>query len=108
MSTTDLDRVREQARALSEDARAELAHDLLETLDGAEDPDAAGAWEREILNRLAEIEAGTAVTLSRKQLAERLQRRFQKSLMPVVRVHSAAADEADAAVGWYEASPHYS
>lgn len=77
MATPELKQLRDQARALSEADRAELAHDLLATLDGEPDPDAATAWEHEILLRLAEVKQGAAVTLSRKELAERLQRHFR-------------------------------
>ena len=54
MATSELEQLRDQAKALCEADRAELAHDLLATLD------------HEILLRLAELQQGTAVTLSRK------------------------------------------
>lgn len=77
MARSDLDQLRDQAKALSEADRAELAHDLLATLDGAPDADAAQAWEQELLVRLADVKQGTATTLSRAELSDRLQQRFR-------------------------------
>lgn len=77
MASSDLDQLRDQAKALSEADRAELAHDLLATLDGTPDPDAAEAWEQEILLRLADVKRATAATLNRSELADRLRRRFR-------------------------------
>jgi putative addiction module component (TIGR02574 family) len=39
-------------------ARAEIAAELLASLDGPEDPDAEAAWALEIERRVADIEAG--------------------------------------------------
>jgi putative addiction module component (TIGR02574 family) len=46
------------ALRLDEDARAELAAELLASLDGPRDPDAAAAWDTEIDRRIEAIEAG--------------------------------------------------
>ncbi|MGE4068693.1 MAG: addiction module protein [Vicinamibacterales bacterium] len=46
------------ALRLSDEARAELAAELLASLDGPEDADAQQAWETEIGRRIEEIEAG--------------------------------------------------
>jgi hypothetical protein len=40
-------------------ARAELAAELLASLDGPADPDAASAWDEEIQRRVNAFEAGT-------------------------------------------------
>jgi len=40
-------------------ARAELAAELLASLDGPADPDAASAWDKEIQRRVNSLEAGT-------------------------------------------------
>lgn len=48
------------ALRLDIDARAELAAELLASLDGPADPDAEAAWKVEIERRVAAIEAGTA------------------------------------------------
>jgi len=47
------------ALRLEPDARAEVAAELLASLDGPADPDAAAAWDAEIDQRIAAIEAGT-------------------------------------------------
>ena len=46
------------ALRLSESARAELAAELLASLDGPADTDAQRAWEAEIGRRIAAIESG--------------------------------------------------
>ena len=46
------------ALRLSDEARAELAAELLASLDGPGDTDAQQAWEAEIGRRIEEIEAG--------------------------------------------------
>lgn len=40
-------------------ARAELAAELLASLDGPADPDAATAWDKELQRRVNALEAGT-------------------------------------------------
>jgi putative addiction module component (TIGR02574 family) len=44
--------------------RAKLALELLRSLDGEADPDAADAWDAEIERRGAEVDAGTADTMT--------------------------------------------
>ncbi len=47
------------ALRLDPEARAELAEELLGSLDGPADPDAEAAWDVEIDRRITAIEAGT-------------------------------------------------
>ena len=47
------------ALRLEPDARAEVAAELLASLDGPADPDAEAAWDAEIDRRIRAIEAGT-------------------------------------------------
>jgi putative addiction module component (TIGR02574 family) len=47
------------ALRLEPDSRAELAAELLASLDGPAEPDAEAAWDAEIERRIAAIEAGT-------------------------------------------------
>src|SRR5437899_11844824 len=47
------------ALRLDAKARAELAAELLASLDGPADPDAGIAWDREIKRRVDALEAGT-------------------------------------------------
>lgn len=46
------------ALRLEPDARAELAAELLASLDGPVDPDAEAAWDAEIARRIEAIETG--------------------------------------------------
>ena len=48
-----------EALRLDLDARAEIAAELLGSLDGPSDPDAEAAWNVEIERRVAALEAGT-------------------------------------------------
>jgi putative addiction module component (TIGR02574 family) len=63
MSSRSFKRVLDLAMALSAAERAALAHDLLASLDGPADADAAQAWEAEITRRLDELERGQAKTI---------------------------------------------
>ena len=47
------------ALRLEPDARADVAAELLASLDGPVDPDAETAWDAEIERRIEAIEAGT-------------------------------------------------
>ena len=47
------------ALRLDAKARAELAVEILASLDGPADPDAATAWDEEIRRRVLVLEAGT-------------------------------------------------
>jgi len=49
-----------EALKLEAEARAELAAEILASLDGPNDPDAEGAWALEIGRRVTAIEQGTA------------------------------------------------
>jgi putative addiction module component (TIGR02574 family) len=71
--------VRSDALSLSEPERAELARDLVASLDGTADPNAAEAWNAEILRRLAEIEAGTATMVDREELRQRMLARLSRT-----------------------------
>ena len=62
------------AKALRLDvkARAELAAELLASLDGPVDPAAAAAWEKEIQRRVSALEAGTEKLESWKSAKHRI------------------------------------
>jgi len=47
------------ALRLEPESRADVAAELLASLDGPDDPDAEQAWDAEIARRIAAIEAGT-------------------------------------------------
>jgi putative addiction module component (TIGR02574 family) len=58
MSKADL-LVFADALRLEPEARAELAAELLGSLEGPADPDAEAAWDAEIVRRVEAIESGT-------------------------------------------------
>ena len=62
------------ALRLDEDSRAELAAELLASLDGPSDPDAEAAWSAEIERRIASIEAGTATLEPWDDVRRRIER----------------------------------
>ena len=76
MSTEMMERLRSEALMLSMPERAELAHDLLESLDAPADEGVEDAWDEEIIRRIAQIDAGQATLLSRDQLRQKLQDRL--------------------------------
>jgi len=76
MSSATLEKLRSEVLQLPEPERAELAHELVKSLDGPLDPDAAEAWDREILRRLGEIDAGTAKLIDREELRRRMRARM--------------------------------
>lgn len=78
MSSSDFDRVRSEAFELSEAERAELAHDLVSSLDGPQDQDAAQAWDAELSRRLADVDAGTASLIDRKEFSKRIRDRMRR------------------------------
>lgn len=55
----DRARVLEEALTLPVEDRAQVAHELLRSLE-QDDPDAAIAWTDEVRRRIDEVEAGTA------------------------------------------------
>ena len=65
------------ALKLDVEARAELAAELLASLDGPADPDAEAAWEVEIARRVAAIEAGTV----KLEPWEDVKRRIEKEIL---------------------------
>lgn len=76
MGSETFGRLRSEVLTLPETERAELAHVLVKSLDAPSDVDAADAWDKEILRRLAEIDAGTAKLVDRDDFRRRLQERI--------------------------------
>lgn len=64
------------ALRLEPETRAELAAELLASLDGPADPDAEAVWDVEIEGRIAGIEAGTI----RLEPWTEVKRRIEKTL----------------------------
>lgn len=59
MTNKTLDELRGEALTLPALQRAELANDLVSSLDGPPDADAADRWTDEINSRVARVDAGT-------------------------------------------------
>ena len=78
MSSPTLEKLRSEVLRLPESERAELAHELVKSLDAPADVDAAEAWEKELLQRLAEVDAGTARLIDREELRSRMRTRMNR------------------------------
>jgi len=76
MTNQALETLRGEVLALPEEERAELAFELVSSLDGTADSDVAEAWDVEILRRLAEIDAGTAKLIDREEFRRRIRDRL--------------------------------
>ena len=55
-------------------SRAELAAELLGSIDGPSDPDAEAAWNAEIRRRIAAVEAGTENLAPWEEVRRRIER----------------------------------
>jgi putative addiction module component (TIGR02574 family) len=62
--TPEVSRLLEQALSLSVEEREALADSLISNLDGKVDEGVLAAWESEIGKRVAELDSGTAKTVS--------------------------------------------
>jgi putative addiction module component (TIGR02574 family) len=72
MATEAFERIRNEINALSSTERAELADELIKSLDGTCGQDVEDAWEREILRRVELIDSGQAELLDRAAFGERM------------------------------------
>jgi putative addiction module component (TIGR02574 family) len=57
---------------LPESERAELAHDLIESLDAPNETNVSSEWEHEIEKRVAQIDVGNAQLLDRDAFRKRM------------------------------------
>jgi putative addiction module component (TIGR02574 family) len=78
MGSPTLERVRSEALDLPESERAELAQNLVASLDGPAEPDVEKVWDAEILRRLTEIDAGTAKLIDRQEFSRRMRDRMSR------------------------------
>jgi putative addiction module component (TIGR02574 family) len=79
MNNPVLARVRSEALGLTDEERAELAHDLVASLDGSADTNAAQEWDVEVSRRLDEIDSRTATLIDREEFSRRLRERLNRS-----------------------------
>ena len=77
MHTRDLDALRVDALALAEQERAQLARDLVASLDGPAESDVAAAWDLELCRRINEIEHGEATLLDPAEVLTRARERIR-------------------------------
>jgi putative addiction module component (TIGR02574 family) len=61
-----------EALRLSDEERAALAGELIQSLEGDVDADAEAAWSAEIRTRLDRVDAGTATTISWSEARRRI------------------------------------
>ena len=78
MGSPTLERVRSEALDLPESERAELAQNLVASLDGPPEADVDKAWDTEILRRLAEIDSVTAKLIDRQEFSRRMRARMSR------------------------------
>ena len=78
MTSAALKQALDLALELPAKERAALAHDLLASLDGPPDADAAEAWEAEIARRLDDLESGQARTVSAEEVLRRIDERLRR------------------------------
>ncbi len=79
MGSPALEKVRTEALNLPESDRAELAHNLVASLDGPAELDAEKAWDAEIVRRLDEIDSGTATLIDRQEFSRRMRARISRA-----------------------------
>ena len=76
MATEAVERLRSEIMVLSEAERAELAHELIKSLDAPRDDGVEDAWDREILRRISAVDAGQAKLLDREEFRRKMRVRF--------------------------------
>jgi len=62
--TQEVRELLQKALALPENERAELAGNLISSLDATVDPDVDAAWQQEVVRRLQDIQSGKVDTVS--------------------------------------------
>ena len=77
MATEALERIRTELLELTEAERAELAHDLIVSLDEPRESGVEDAWDREILHRISLIDSGQAKLLDREEFRQKVRARYK-------------------------------
>jgi putative addiction module component (TIGR02574 family) len=78
MAGTALKLLKETALGLPEQERAELARDLLLSLDGPADADVAEAWAAEIERRLEQVDSGAVELVEAEDVIQRIQQSLRR------------------------------
>lgn len=63
-----LDELSRKARVLPTEERAQLAQELLESVERESDPDVQAAWEAEIAERISKYERGEATLIPAEEV----------------------------------------
>lgn len=66
--STLLEELSEKAKSLSLEERAQLAQELLESVEREADPEVEAAWEAEIANRITRYEQGKATLIPAEEV----------------------------------------
>jgi putative addiction module component (TIGR02574 family) len=61
----------QKALALPDNERAELAGNLIASLDSTVDPDVDAAWQQEVVRRLDEVQSGRVGTVSWEEVQQK-------------------------------------
>jgi len=61
----------QKALALPDNERAELAGNLISSLDATVDPDVDAAWQAEVMRRLREVQSGKVGTVSWEEVRQK-------------------------------------
>lgn len=79
MASALLQQLRDTVLGLPVEDRAELAHELLASLDGPPDADAETAWAAMIERRVAEVDAGTIELVDGDDVMLRVRERLRRT-----------------------------
>ena len=72
-----LDELSKKAKELALEERAQLAQELMESVDQESDPEVEAAWETEIASRIARYERGEAKLIPASEVFEAARRLTQ-------------------------------
>lgn len=78
MASRIVERLRSEALNLPDAERAELACNLVQSLDAPSDVDAVSLWDAEILWRLDQIASGTTQIIDRAEFTRRMRARMTR------------------------------
>jgi putative addiction module component (TIGR02574 family) len=69
--TQEVRELLQKALALPDNERAELAGNLISSLDATVDPDVDAAWQAEVMRRLHEVQSGEVGTISWEEVQQK-------------------------------------
>ena len=79
MASQIMERLLKEALGLPEAERAEMARNLVKSLDGPADATATDDWDQEIGRRIEQIDAGMARCIDRQEFSRRLKDRVGRA-----------------------------